>query len=361
MIDWTQSMQQSFEYYIVDPVTWRDIKRFDCVTDCTISRDAKAETRGSASIELTEVLGECYVRAYLIVLQDGSRQSVPLGTYLVQTPSESFDGMVKTIKTDAYTPLLELKENPPPLGYFAEAGSNVMQTAFSIASAHMRAPVVKTECDERLYAPFVANTNDTYLSYIGDLAAKANYTVELDELGRLTFEPKLRIGANTPVWRYDDSNSSILDPSISLSQDLYGIPNAVEIIYSNGADYLYVKVRNEDPSSPTSTAARGREILKREVNPAFAGRPSKEMLISYAKQRLYELSSVERTIAYKHGYCPVRLGDCVEMDYSRAGMTGIRAKVVSQSIECVPGTPVTEQAVYTARMAAIEKMKVVEV
>ena len=37
MIDWTASMQQTFEYYIVDPGTWKDVKLINDVKSCKIN------------------------------------------------------------------------------------------------------------------------------------------------------------------------------------------------------------------------------------------------------------------------------------------------------------------------------------
>ena len=39
MVDWTKSMQQTFEYYIVDPSTWKDTRLLNNVKSCTIDRD----------------------------------------------------------------------------------------------------------------------------------------------------------------------------------------------------------------------------------------------------------------------------------------------------------------------------------
>ena len=61
MTDWLSSMQQTFEYYTVDPGTWKDDKKLDNVKSCTISRDLGTETLGSATIEVTESVGECYI------------------------------------------------------------------------------------------------------------------------------------------------------------------------------------------------------------------------------------------------------------------------------------------------------------
>lgn len=350
MPDWGASMQQTFEYYTVDPGTWRDDQRITTVTKSTVDRDSDSETLGSASIEATKSLGECYVRIYLITIQNGKREKHPLGTFLVQTPSTSFDGKVKKITMDAYTPLLELKENPPPLGYSILKKENVMENAYVISREHMRAPVVKTTNAETLYNDFVANTDDNWLTFVSDLIANAKYGLGLDELSRLIFVPDQDIESLQPVWTYDDGNSSILYPDISMDHDLYGVPNVVEVIYSgNGVNY-YTRVSNDDENSPTSTVNRGREIIYRDSDPDLTGEPTKAQLDEYAKILLKKLSSVEYTISYSHGYCPVRLGDCVRLNYSRAGMNGIKAKVIKQSIDCSSGCKVTETAKFTAKL-----------
>ena len=130
MADWLKSMQQTFEYYIVDPSTWKDAKRLDMVKSCSINRDSSAETLGSASIDITESVGECYIRIYMITIQNGIREKHALGTYLVQTPATSFDGKIQNISGDAYTPLLELKEKYPPLGYSISKNTNIMDIAY---------------------------------------------------------------------------------------------------------------------------------------------------------------------------------------------------------------------------------------
>ena len=350
MVDWTESMQQSFEYYIVDPGTWRDIKRFDNVKSCTISRDSGAETLGSASIKVTESVGECYMRVYLITIQNGVKEKHPLGTFLVQTPSSSFNGKVRDVKMDAYTPLLELKENPPPIGYSILKNENIMDMSYQLTRDNVRAPVVKTECSTTLFDDFVADTNDTWLTFLTDFMANAKYTFSLDEMGRILFSPKQDMASLQPIWTYNDDNSSILYPELSMDHDLYGIPNVVEVVYSNGKDHYYSRVVNDNPNSPISTVNRGREIIHRVTDPDLIGDPTENQIHEYANQLLRELSSIEYKITYTHGYCPTRLGDCVRLNYSRAGLTDIKAKVISQSIKCEPGCPVTEKAVFTTKL-----------
>ena len=350
MADWLSSMQQTFEYYTVDPGTWKDVKKLDNVKSSSISRDSEADTLGSASFEVTDSVGESYIRVYLITIQNGVREKHPLGTFLVQTPSSSFDGKVRSVSMDAYTPLIELKEGQPPIGYTIMKGKNIMDTAYDLVSENLRAPVAMANNDNKIHFDFVADTNDTWLSFLKDFIGNAKYTFDIDEMGRILFSPEQDTASLQPVWTYDDGNSSILYPEITMNHDLYGVPNVVEVIYSNGSSQYYARVVNDDVNSPISTINRGREIVHRVTNPSFLGEPTDKQIKEYADKLLKSLSTLEYSISYTHGYCPVRVGECIRLNYERAGLTDIKAKVISQSIKCEPGCPVTEKAVFTTKL-----------
>jgi hypothetical protein len=262
-----------------------------------------------------------------------------------------------------YTPLLELKENPPPIGYFLGEGSNIMQNVYLTTREHARAPVVETSCATKVGYDFVANTNDTWLSFNSDLMVNAKYSYYLDEMGRILFAPIQDPATLQPVWTYDDDNSSILYSDLTVDHDIFGIPNVIEIVYSNGfydpsdgsTQYFYT-ITNDDPNSPTSTVSRGRPITHREVDPSLAGVSGTDTLITkrvvetYAEQLLKQMSSQEYTVTYSHAYCPVRIGDCVRLNYTKAGLVDVKAKVISQSISCTPACKVTEKAVFTTKL-----------
>lgn len=349
-IDWTKSMTQTFKYYIVDPGTWKDDKEVTTVKSSKIKRDESSETLGSATINADDLLGEDYIRVYLIANQNGVEDKVPLGTFLVQTPSSSFDGKVRSVSMDAYTPLLELKEKQPAIGYSVLKGENIMQLAYRLVRENARAPVIEALSDETLFDDFVAYTDDTWLTFVSDLIANAKYRFSLDELGRILFAPEQKIASLQPVWTYNDDNSSILYSDIDLDHDLYGIPNVVEVIYSNGGNNYYARVVNDDPNSPLSTVSRGREIVYRVTDPDLIGDPTSNQIQEYAENTLKNLSAVEYTVTYSHGYCPVRVGDCVRLNYERAGITDVKAKVISQIISCESGCKVDETAVFTTKL-----------
>lgn len=350
MADWTKSMQQTFEYFTVDPGTWKDVDEITSVITSSISRDRGVATLGSASIEVTEPLGECYIRTYLVVNQNGVTERFPLGTHLVQTPGTSFNGKYNSYKLDAYTPLIELGEKRPPIGYSLLKDTDIMSNVFKNARENLRAPVVRPDCDEKLPADFVASPDETWLSFLTDLSKTAKFSFDLDEKGQVMFAPDQDTASLQPVWTFNDDNCSILYPDFTISRDLYGIPNVVEVVYSVGGKNLYARVTNNSTKSQTSTVKRGREIVHRITNPSLSGIPTKKMLETYATQALRELSTIEYKISYKHGYCPVRIGDCVLFNHKGAGLDNIKAKVISQNIECRPGCPVTETAVFTEKL-----------
>lgn len=350
-IDWTKSMQQTFRYFVVHPGTWRNERELLYVTSSSIKRDSDEETLGSGSFETTEELGECYVRTYLVCIQNGIKEEIPLGTLLVQTPGKSYNGRVQSLSMDAYTPLLELKDKNPPFGYSISSGVNVLKSVSTLVADNARAPVVPATSSDTLNGDYVSDyENDTILSFASDLLGSINYRFDIDELGRILFVPNQDSNAVKPVWTFNDDNSSILYPEITIDRDLYGIPNVVEVMYSSETSFLMARAENNDENSPTSIPVRGREVMYRLNNPDDLIAPDQYALNEYAKNLLRDLSTLEYTISYSHGYCPVRVGDCVMLNYTRAGLVGIKAIVKSQEISCETGCKVTETATYTKKL-----------
>jgi hypothetical protein len=96
--------------------------------------------------------------------------------------------------------------------------------------------------------------------------------------------------------------------------------------------------------------SRGREIIHRDTSPSINGNPSDEEIKEYAENLLSELSTLEYSVTYKHGYSPAKLKECVMLNYERAGYENVKARITSQSITCEPGCPVDETAVYTINL-----------
>ena len=153
-----------------------------------------------------------------------------------------------------------------------------------------------------------------------------------------------------PVWTFSDDKNSILFPEITVNRDIYGIPNVIEVVHSTKNDFYVSRYVNDNPNSPISTVSRGREILYRKTSPETLAMASHAQLDAYSEQTLKNMSTLEYKISYTHGYCPVRVGDCVRINYIRAGLTNVKAKVVKQTISCTPGCQVREEAIFSTNL-----------
>lgn len=219
---------------------------------------------------------------------------------------------------------------------------------------HMRAPVLEARNDKTLFNHFVANADDTWFSYISDLMANAGFNFGLEPEGRVIFEPYIELSAMRPVWEFNDSNSSILLPELTNERDLFNVPNVVEVVYSTDEEIFTSTVVNDDPNSITSTVSRGHIVRHRDTSPNISenmsGDNAQAYLDAYAEKLLRSLSNVEHELTYSHGYCPVRLGDCVLLNYGAANLRNVRARVIRQEIECETGCVVSETAIYTTQL-----------
>ena len=353
MPDWTKSMEQTYEFYEVAPGSWNEIAPIRTITSARVSRDLGQETLGSASLTSTEDLGEKYVRFYLVTRQNGIKERFCLGTFLTQTPEYSFNGRVSELNIDCYTPLLELKDTIPPLGYTVFKGTKTMEQAYDIIHDNCRAPVPLLQNETHtLVQDFVSDTSDTWLSFVTDLIANAEYQFELDEDSSILFKKTEDIKTVRPIFRFTDDNSSLLTPDIKDKRDLYGIPNVLEMVYTADNDeYYYALVENNDANSEISIPNRGRRVVRRISNPSFPGTPSEYEFQEYARQQLKQLSTLEHTVTFTHGFIPkVKLGSCVLLNYQRANLNNVRAKITSQSIDCKTGCTVQATATYTTEL-----------
>lgn len=353
MPNWTESMEQTYQFFKVDPNSWTEIEPIRTITSCTVSRDSTQETLGSASLNSTEDFGECYIRIYLVTRQNRITERFCLGTFLCQTPEYNYDGTISNLSITCYTPLLELKDTLPPLGYTVFKASNIMMSAYDIIHENCRAPVTPPKgMSQTLVEDFVSEPSDTWLSYSTDLMAKAEFQFGLSDRCEIFFDKIQDMKSLQPMYTFSDDNSSLLMPSIKDKRDLYGIPNVLEMVYTTpSGEYYYTVVENNDPASEISIVNRGRRVVQRVDNPEFPGNPTHDEFIQYAKQYLKKLSTLEHTITFSYGFIPeVVLGSCVRLNYTRAGISNVRARITSQTINCSTGCTVDATATYTTEL-----------
>lgn len=349
-IDYSGSVQRIYEFYKVDPISWLDTgSPIKIIRDCSITRDSTTNTKENATFNIDNVVGEFYIRVYMVSIQNHIKYKEPLGTFLLQTPAISFDGKVKNMTANAYSSLLELDEKIPGPG-FTINGDNPLESIKNIVSENARAPLVATVTGSLSNGSFVSNDSDTWLSYLTELLDAIDYEFALDGYGKILLPPIININDMQPKWTYIDDENSILLPDITMNKDIYKIPNVLQVISSNSEDGKIVEVINDDINSQLSIQQRGRKIVKRIEAPEIYVGSSDEILYDYAKKQLKQMSTVDCTINYTHGYNNTRVGDCIRIKYRKAGFDDIKAKIQSQTIQCTPACTVNEVAICSINL-----------
>lgn len=345
-IDWTKSMKQDFEYYTVDPESWLDRERLECIVESDISRDLNTETKHSFRAVTTEPIGECYIRVYMIATQGMETEKIPLGTFLSYVPSIDFNGRLTKLDIEGYSPIIELREKVPPIGTYIAKNTNILTAVVSWLKLYTRAPVIYSDDTCNSTKNYVAETSDTWYSFISGVLEDNGYFLNVDALGQIYIDKEINPMYLQPKWTFADGKDSILCNDISINQDIFDVPNVVEVLVSDGNNNGFASASNDNPDSPVSTVNRGRIIAKRITNPqvGLTG------LQAYAKNELIKESEVETSVSYSHGYCPVNIGDCISLSNRKFGIDKLKLKVTSQSISCKTGCVVSETARSTVNL-----------
>jgi hypothetical protein len=347
-VDWTKSMKQDFEYYTVDTESWLDRERLECIIESDISRDLNTETKHSFRAVTTEPIEECYIRVYMIATQGMVTEKIPLGTFLSYVPSIDYNGRLTKLDIEGYSPIIELREKIPPIGTYIAKNANIIETVSNWLQLCTRAPVIDSDYTCNSTKNYVAEISDTWYSFISGVLEDNGYFLNVDALGRIFIDKDINPVYLQPKWTFADGKDSILCNDISINQDIFDVPNVIEVSVSAGDENNsgFATARNNSPDSPVSTVNRGRIIAKRITNPqvGLTG------LQDYAKSELIKESTVETSVTYSHGYCPVTIGDCIMLSHSRFGIDNMKLKVTSQSISCKTGCVVSETARSTVNL-----------
>lgn len=333
-MDWSRSLQVTWRYCLVDPITWVDAEPLDSVSSCSVSWDASTETLVSGSLEVDETFpeGECYVRVWCDATQEHRTERYPVATLLCQASSDSSEGTKRTFSVEAHSPLLELADDQPPVGWSV---SGQVDDAIRAICSHMRAPLTEYESDTTLTSAVVAGDDDTWLTMLWAVLDSADLTMLVDGTGWLRIEPKSAPWSLNPLMTLSDTDErGVLWADMSRETSLFSIPNRLEVIWSGGTEHYSSVAVNDDPSSPTSVPTRGRVVSTRETNPeGLMASPTQEAVDEYAQRRLRELSVVTRTYSLKSGFMPIWLGAAVKLELAKLSANEV-ACVTDIEVQC---------------------------
>ncbi len=314
-MNWNSGYSALYELKTVDPVSWLDTGSLD-FTAGKINR-TDSDLIESADLTMTERIREGWIRVYLKARQTGSGARVPVFTGLAMTPQRDLDGRRESFPTECYSVLKPAEDTLTPRGYYVPAGAPGPQLVAELLSVGP-APVEYDEGGPDLLEPIVTEDSDTNLSTAWKVLDAIGWRIRISGLGVIRICP----AATEPSARYDAFDRDAIEPKVTDSDDWYDCPNCLRVVSGD----KYVEVRDEEPDSMLSIAARqaGRggtgEIWSQDSASSIG---TGESLSEYAFRKLKEAQSHAREIKYYRRYNPdLTIGDIVTLHYPGIGIDG---------------------------------------
>ena len=315
-MNWKKGYSASFLAMRVNPKTWQDLEEIK-ILDGSISRDDSSDLLESASVTMTEAVGEIWVRIYLVARQNGEAARVPLFTGLTTEPTTKIRGNHESYDVECYSVLKPCADKMLPLGWYAPYGGDGIE----IIADLLKNCGIKVNSEFGGYylaTNIVAEAGETYLTMAKKVAKAINWQIRPNGLGEVSIVPY----SNEVKARFDGEND-VVEPAVEDTQDWFSCPNVLRVTSENKTAVF----KDEDIKSPLSIPNRGREIWKEENVTLPVG----VSLGDYAMLRLKELQKPLRILKYSRRYDPdVNIGDLISMGYP--GIEG-NYRVGSQNVQ----------------------------
>ena len=319
-MDWNKGFSASYYATFVDPISWRDLERFE-ITEGSISLDSN-ELRCSATIGAIDYERgtERLVRIYLDARQAGSSQLVPLFTGYAASPQQAFKGVLETNPIDLYSVLVPVRDVLLQRGWYAPAEVSAGVLIKQLLEP-TPAPVDIVDNSPALQEAIIAEDGESNLSMIDKILAAVDWRLRITGDGTIQIMPK----ATEAAAEYDPLDNDAIEPEIEVTQDWYSCPNCFRAVSGD----LTAVARDDSENSMFSTINRGREVWMEETDCDLnAG----ETIEEYALRRLKEEQTVSTVASYKRRFNPeIFVTDLVHLHYPKQGLEGLY-RVESDSI-----------------------------
>lgn len=330
-MDYSKGYKSSFYMTIVDPASWRDLRKVR-ILDGSVSYTDEG-LRASADVTCREGdidrTREHYVRVWMDVRQSGTAEHVPLFTGLMSSPEMTIGSAAKEIPLECYSVLKPVEDVDLERGWYAPAGISGAEMVKDLLGA-TPAPVIAREGAPVLLNYMLAEDNETRLTMIDKILAAIGWRLRLTGDGTIEICPK----ASAPEVTFGAGND-VIAPPVTVADDWFNCPNVFRA-NSNGMSAI---ARDDSEDSAFSTVNRGREVSREESD---CDLNDGESLEEYAERRLKEEQMVARPMKYKRRYDPrVAASDLIRIHYPKHGIQGL-FYVDSQDIELKPGPNVSE-------------------
>ena len=334
-MDYTRGYKSEFYASLIDPVSWADTERVEIISGSV--NNTASGLRQTASIKVRDFdrTHEHWIRVYMDARQDEDITHTALFTGIAAAPKEDIDGMVATNELSCYS-VLEPLDTPILIGTYIPRGITADKAIRQLLTA-TPAPVDIAENTPRLEDYIVAEDNETSLTLLQKVLDAIAWQMYIAGDGTIVIRPK----PEEPAAAFSAVNADVLETTLSKTRDWFKAPN---VFRATSGDAVAV-ARDDDPDSPLSTVARGRDVVMAERDVTLG---SGEGLAEYARRRLAEEQQVAETADYTRRFMPdVHVGDMVTINYDQIqGTYEVTQQTVNltyngqtqEQVERIPGT-----------------------
>lgn len=311
-MDWSKSLSARYEAYIVDPITWRDLRKIDILSG-SISK-GEDDLRESANIEVTDYDSstEEWIRIYYDARQSSDSYYGAIFTGLISSPDKSIEGSTQKNNLVCYSVLKPSNDVLLPRGWYVSYGTDTSVMLRNLLSVIKGVPIDIQGTPPNLSETIIAEDGESNLSMVEKILYSIGWRMYIEGNGTIVISKP----SSDPIEYFDPIEFDILQTSLTISNDWYGCPNVFRAVQGS---FSAVAV-DEDPDSPLSVQNRGREIWYEESGSTpYIG----ESLQQYANRRLKEEQQVSTSASYSRRYVPgINVTDLVSIRYPGQGLNG---------------------------------------
>lgn len=329
MADWLAPFTATYRFMRVSRATGYETAQLDGIKGGTLQLNQDTATFESATLGTARYfdLGSDLVRCYLDAeWEDGTAESVCLGTWLATIPGRSVDGMQETCTAYCDGRLQELQDDSFSAPVTVDAGENIVSTAAAIAR-QAGLTVVYTPSDATLGTAWTFGLQSqgeedggSKLDAVNSLLSLAGYgSASTDTMGRVVMAPYVDPDRRTPVWTFEEGINATFLSKADEERDSRDVCNVVLAIYESDEQTTIGEAVDDDPMSPYSTVRLGRRKVAKYTYNDSATQAKAD---AKAAELLKTQQSTIRRVKLSHVRCPARVGDVVQVKWPSAGISG---------------------------------------
>ena len=329
MADWTRPFTATYRFMRVSRSTGYEVEQIEGIKGGTLQINQDTATFESAVVSTARYfdLGADLVRCYLdAAWDDGTEESVCLGTWLATIPGRSVDGATETCTAYCDGRLQELQDDSFSTPVIVDAGENIVATAQAIAEA-AGLTVVSTPSSETLGTAWSFGLQaqgdedgGSKLDAVNSLLQLAGYgSATTDEMGRVVMRPYVEPEYRSPTWTFEEGVNATFLSKAEEERDSSEVANVVLAIYESDDQTTIGEAVDDDPMSPYSTVNLGRRKVAKYY---YYQTATQEAADKTALTLLHTQQSTIRRVKLQHVHAPVRVGDVVSVSWPSANISG---------------------------------------